>query len=104
MSLIKASSSHSAMDPTGEHSNKMLACVPTLALTHSSRFNFNNPYNDSRVTGVGDAVKYVLSDAIMQYAGYQGMFEAGISTSRQDNVLSNATLAAETAQIAYVSK
>jgi len=63
--------------------------------------NFPNPYNSSRVTGVGDSVKYTLSDAVIQYAGFQGI-GAGISTSRQDEILGNSTLTAEYAQTAYL--
>ena len=68
-----------------------------------SRLNFPNSTNDSRVAGVGDSVKYTLSDAVIQWAGFQEI-GGGISTSRQDEVLSNSTLAGEYAQTAYVSK
>ena len=68
-----------------------------------SRLNFPNSTNDSRVAGVGDSVKYTLSDAIIQFTGFQEV-GGGISTSRQDEILGNSTFTAEYAQRAYVSK
>jgi hypothetical protein len=80
-----------------------LVDVPaTFALTPGSRINFENLDTDPRVVGVSDAVRYVLTDAIMSLAGSHGVLGGGISTSLQDKVLSNANLTAPFAQTAYV--
>lgn len=83
---------------------RLRVTVPTLSLTYSSRFNLPNPGNDSRVGGIGNSVRFVLSDAIMEYAGYEDVLGDEISTSLQDQVLSNASFTVEYAQEAYVSK
>jgi len=56
------------------------------------------------VGGIGNSVRFVLSDAIMEYAGYEDVLGDEISTSLQDQVLSNASFTVEYAQEAYVSK
>lgn len=64
--------------------------------------SFANPTNDGRITGITDAVRFVLTEAISSLAGTQGAFGTGISTSLQDTVLSNATLTAPLAQTVYL--
>jgi hypothetical protein len=89
----------------GERSNRTLVDVPaTFALTPGSRIIFGNLTGDLRITGVSDAIRYILSDAIMSLAGSQGVLGAGINTSFQDQVLRDANLTTSFAQTAYVSE
>jgi len=75
-----------------------------LALTHHPRLNFGGGTSACDIfTGLGLGIKWALSDAIVQYAGYTGVLGAAISTSLQDRVLSDGNLAVAVAQKVYVS-
>jgi hypothetical protein len=105
MSLMKALSHRWGLAPMGERSNRTLVDVPaSFALTPGSRFNFGNPTGDLRITGIGDGIRFVLTDAIMSLAGSQGVLGEGISTSLQDEILRDANLTTPFAQKAYVSE
>lgn len=79
------------------------ARVPILALTYDSRFFPPNLANDSRATSLADGIRFVLCDAIMEYAGHKGV-AVGTETSGHDTVLSNSSLVAQYAREVYVSK
>jgi len=86
----------------GEHLNRTLVGAHALALTHHPRLNFGGGAC-SVFIGLGDGIKWALSDAIVQHAGYTGVLGAGISTSLQDRHLSDGNLATAIAQKVYVS-
>jgi hypothetical protein len=84
-----------------------ISSVLDIRVTRSLGFGpnaiaFGNPTNDPVITGVGDAIRFALTDAITSYAGSTGVLGAAISPSLQDEVLSNAVSAANKSQSAYL--
>jgi len=62
---------------------------------------YNTTSDEGTVQGIGDAIAFVLGDAVVQYAGYSNDSSANVSTL-QDRTLSNPSLVAAIAQKAYV--
>ena len=89
----------------GECSNRTLVGAHAPALTHHPRLNFGSGTGGACdiFTGLGDGIKWALSDAIVQYAGYTGVLGTGISTSLQGGLLGGGSLATAIAQKVYVS-
>jgi len=62
---------------------------------------YNTTSDEGTVQGIGDAIAFVLGDAVVQYAGYSNDSSANVSTL-QDQILSNPSLVAAIAQKTYV--